>query len=101
MRDVRIASQIISTLTYSIMSPINRSIRPLFKFLAAIVCVFLVISAFAAPPAGALDETHASVRAAMAVPREVTPGSLQQAAILGPATGVDASRTPVSTANPE
>ncbi len=97
MRDVRIASQIISTLTYSIMSPINRSIRPLFKFLAAIVCVFLVISAFAAPPAGVLDETHASVRAVMAVQSEVTPGLLQQAEILGTAIGVDASGIPVLT----
>src|SRR5437773_3571869 len=97
MRDDQIVSQIISTLTYSIMFPINRFIRPLFKFLAAIVCVFLVISAFAAPPAGVLDETHASVRAVMAVQREVTPDLLEQAEILGTAIGVDASGIPVLT----
>src|SRR5205809_147529 len=97
MRDDQIVSQIISTLTYSIMFPINRFVRPLFKFLAAIVCVFLVISAFAAPPAGVLDETHASVRAVMAVQSEVTPGLLQQAEILGTAIGVDASGIPVLT----
>src|SRR5438034_2299142 len=97
MRDDQIVSQIISTLTYSIMFPINRSIRPLFKFLAAIVCVFLVISAPAAPPAGLLDETHASVRAVMAVQSEVTPGLLQPADILGTAIGVDASGIPVLT----
>src|SRR5438093_12319375 len=97
MRDDQIVSQIISTLTYSIMFPINRFIRPLFKFLAAIVCVFLVISAFAAPPAGVLDETHASVRAVMADHSEVMPDLLQQAEILGTAIGVDASGIPVLT----
>src|SRR5882724_12905656 len=88
---------VISTVNYSIMSPINRFIRSFFKFLAVIVSVFLPISAFTAPPAGVLDETHASVRAVMAVQREVTPDLLEQAEILGTAIGVDASGIPVLT----
>jgi hypothetical protein len=79
------------------MFPINRFIRPFFKFLAAIVGVLLVVNAFAAPPAGVLDETHASVRAVMAVQSEVTPDLLQQAEILGTAVGVDASGIPALT----
>src|SRR5438046_4899809 len=79
------------------MFPIKRFIRSFFKFLAVIVSVFLPISAFSAPPAGVLDETHASVRAVMAVQREVTPDLLEQAEILGTAIGVDASGIPVLT----
>src|SRR6266487_2392810 len=79
------------------MFPIKRFIRSFFKFLAVIVSVFLPISAFSAPPAGVLDETHASVRAVMAVQREVTPDLLEQAEILGTAIGVDASGIPALT----
>src|SRR6266513_1382565 len=79
------------------MFPIKRFIRSFFKFLAVIVSVFLPISAFSAPPASVLDETHASVRAVMAVQREVTPDLLEQAEILGTAIGVDASGIPVLT----
>src|SRR5438046_9093576 len=79
------------------MFPINRFIRSFFKFLAAIVSVFLPLGAFAAPPAGVLDESHASVRAVMAVQGQVTPDLMRQPEILGTAVGVDAAGTPVLT----
>src|SRR5438876_11405351 len=77
--------------------PINRFIRSFFKFLAAIVSVFLPISAFASPPIGVLDDTHAAIRAVMAVQGEVTPDLMRQPEILGTAVGVDAAGTPVLT----
>src|SRR5438094_5271916 len=77
------------------MFPINRFIRSFFKFLAAIVSVFLPISAFASPPIGVLDDTHAAIRAVMAVQGEVTPDLMRQPEILGTAVGVDAASTPV------
>ena len=52
------------------MFQINRFIRSLFKFLATIVSVLLPAGAFAALPAGVLDDTHAAVRAVMTVPGE-------------------------------
>jgi len=79
------------------MFPINRFIRLVFKFLATIIFVFLPIGAFAAPPAGVLDDTHAAVRAVMAVQGEVTPTLMQQPEILGTAVGVDAGGAPVLT----
>src|SRR5207244_4569373 len=77
------------------MFPINRFIRSFFKFLAAIVSVFLPISAFASPPIGVLDDTHAAIRAVMAVQGEVTPDLMRQPEILGTAVGVDAAGNPV------
>src|SRR6266581_8446825 len=79
------------------MFPINRFIRSFFKFLAAIVSVFLPISAFTSPPAGVLDDTHAAVRAVIAVQGQVTPDLMRQPEILGTAVGVDAAGTPVLT----
>ena len=79
------------------MFPINRFIRLVFKFLATIIFVFLPIGAFAAPPAGVLDDTHAAVRAVMAVQGEITPTLMQQPEILGTAVGVDAGGAPVLT----
>ncbi len=77
------------------MPPINRFIGELFKFPAAIVLLFLLISAFGGPPAGVLDNTHAAVQAVMAVQGEVTPELMQQPGILGTAVGVDAADVPV------
>src|SRR5947208_2996594 len=79
------------------MFPINRFIRSFFKFLAAIVSVFLPISAFASPPIGVLYDTHAAIRAVMAVQGEVTPDLMRQPEILGTSVCVDAAGTPVLT----
>ena len=77
--------------------PINRFIGGLFKLPAVIVPLFLSISAFADPPAGILDDTHAAVQAVMAVQGEVTPDLMQQPGILGTAVGADAADVPVLT----
>ncbi len=79
------------------MPPINRFIGRLFKSPAPIVLLFLLISAFAGPPAGVLDDTHAAVQAVMAVQGEVTPDLMQQPEILGTAVGVDTADVPVLT----
>lgn len=75
----------------------NRFFRVVLIFLTAIAFVVLSLGASAAPPAGALDETHASVRAVMAVQSEVTSDLLRQAEILGTAVGLDTAGTPVLT----
>ena len=77
------------------MRSINRFIGNLFKFSAAIICAILAASTFAAPPTGVLDDTHAAVRAVMAVQSEVTPDLMRQPEILGTAVGIDATGTPV------
>src|SRR5438045_2029658 len=79
------------------MFQINRFIRSLFKFLATIVSVLLPAGAFAALPAGVLDDTHAAVRAVMTVQSEITPDLMQQPEILGTAVGLDAGGAPVLT----
>jgi FG-GAP-like repeat len=77
------------------MSSIKRLLHTLFKFLAAIVSVFLLISVFAFAPVGLLNDTHAAVRAVMAVQGEVTPALMRQPEVLGTAVGVDAAGTPL------
>ena len=79
------------------MFQINRFMRALTRFLAAIVSVLLSISAFAGRPDGVLDERHAAVRAVMAVQREATPDLMRQSEILGTAVGVDAAGVSVLT----
>src|SRR5437899_6567292 len=79
------------------MRSINRFIGNLFKFSAAIICAILAASTFAVPPTGVLDDTHAAVRAVMAVQSEVTPDLMRQPEILGTAVGVDTAGTPVLT----
>jgi hypothetical protein len=79
------------------MFPINRSSALYSNSLATIIFVFLPIGAFAAPPAGVLDDTHAAIRAVLAVQGEITPTLMQQPEILGTAVGVDVSGAPVLT----
>src|SRR5436309_15972494 len=79
------------------MFSINRFIPILAKFLTATVSVVLAGGACADPPTGLLDDTHAAVRAVMAVQSEVTPDLLQRAEILGTAVGVAATGVPELT----
>src|SRR5207247_8893696 len=79
------------------MSLINRFMRTALKFFTVIIFAFIALGAFAAPPAGVLDDTHAAVRAVMAVQGEITPTLMQQPEILGTAVGVDAGGAPVLT----
>jgi hypothetical protein len=73
------------------MFPITRLVRPLAKFLAAMAFVSIAISGFANPAADVLDETHAAVRAVMAVQDEITPDLMLQPEIVGTAVGHDAT----------
>src|SRR5207248_2385344 len=50
--------------------------------------------AFAAPDPSILDETHASVRAVMALQGEVTPDLMKTPDVLGTAIGLDAKGSP-------
>ncbi len=80
------------------MLSINRFLRTVLKFFAAIVSIFLPLGALsAAAPAGVLDDSHAAVRAVIAVQGQVTPDLMRQPEILGTAVGVDVAGTPVLT----
>src|SRR5215212_6154347 len=64
-------------------------LRALVALSAGVVSGFISLTAFAAPPPGVLDETHASIRAVMAVQNEVTTDWMRQAEVLGTAVGLD------------
>jgi hypothetical protein len=66
-------------------------IRALVALTAGVLSGFVSLSSFAGPPAGVLDDTHANVRAVMAVQREVTADWMRQPEVLGTAVGIDAS----------
>jgi hypothetical protein len=66
-------------------------IRALAVLSAGVLSGLVSLTAFAAPPAGVLDETHANVRAVMAVQREVTANWMRQPEVLGTAIGLDAA----------
>ena len=66
-------------------------LRALVALSAGVLSGLVSLSAFAGPPAGVLDETHANVRAVMAVQREVTADWMRQPEVLGTAVGIDAS----------
>jgi hypothetical protein len=65
--------------------------RALVALTAGVLSGFVSLSAFAGPPAGVLDNTHANVRAVMAVQQEVTADWMRQPEVLGTAVGIDAS----------
>ena len=89
IKTMKILKLIISGFNNS-MSPTTRPVRPLAKFLAAMAFVSVAISGFANPAADVLDETHAAVRAVMAVQDEITPDLMLQPEVLGTAVGHDA-----------
>jgi hypothetical protein len=66
-------------------------IRALVALTAGVLSGFVSLSAFAGPPAGVLDNTHANVRAVMAVQQEVTADWMRQPEVLGTAVGIDTS----------
>jgi hypothetical protein len=66
-------------------------LRALVALSAGVLSGLVTLTAFAAPPAGVLDETHANVRAVMAVQQEVTADWMRQAEVLGTAVGLDAA----------
>jgi hypothetical protein len=63
--------------------------RAFLALAAGVVSGFVSLGALAAPPAGVLDETHASVRAVMAVQKDVTADWMRDPTVLGTAVGFD------------
>ena len=76
------------------MNPSILSLRRFFRASLAIAAVAVAGLASAAPPAGVLDHTHASIRAVMAVQGEVTPALMEVEGILGTAVGLDETDQP-------
>lgn len=66
-------------------------LRALVALSAGVLSGFVSLNALAAPPAGVLDETHANVRAVIAVQQEVTADWMRQPEVLGTAVGLDAA----------
>src|ERR1051326_7558153 len=76
------------------MSTIRMTFRRLFLSFLSVVAALFTGSALADPPAGILDDTHASVRAVMAVQEEVTSGWMNLNGVLGTAVGLDDNDQP-------
>lgn len=66
-------------------------LRALVALSAGVLSGFVSLTAFAGPPAGVLDESHANVRAVIAAQREVTADWMRQPEVLGTAVGLDAA----------
>jgi hypothetical protein len=66
-------------------------LRALVALSAGVLSGFVSLSAFAGPPTGVLDLTHANVRAVIAVQQEVTADWMRQPEVLGTAVGIDAA----------
>jgi hypothetical protein len=69
-------------------------LRALIALSAGVLSGFVSLNAFAAPPAGVLDDTHANVRAVMAVQQEVTADWMRDPTVLGTAVGLDTTGNP-------
>jgi len=64
-------------------------LRALVALSAGVLSGFVSLTALANPPAGVLDNTHANVRAVMAVQQEVTADWMRDPTVLGTAVGLD------------
>jgi hypothetical protein len=71
-----------------------RSIRKLCKLLPAFAFLFVPLTSFAAPP-GFLDNSHAAVRAVMAIQGEMTAEWMRHPEVLGTAVGIGPGGNPV------
>jgi len=67
----------------------RKFLRALVALSAGVLSGFVSLTAFAGPPAGVLDESHANVRAVIAAQREVTADWMRQSEVLGTAVGLD------------
>jgi hypothetical protein len=75
----------------AVMLKPRQFLRALVALSAGVLSGFVSLTAFAGPPAGVLDLTHANVRAVVAVQQEVTADWMRQAEVLGTAVGIDAA----------
>lgn len=71
------------------MKTIDLSLRKFLLSVLGFTALVVAGTAFAAPPEGILDQTHASVRAVIAVQDRVTPELMTVEGILGTAVGLD------------
>lgn len=76
------------------MKPFTPSVPLIRQAIASAATLLFAALGFSQSPV-ALDRQHAGVRAVMAVQAEVTPGWMNQPAVLGTAVGVDAADQPV------
>ena len=67
------------------------------KAALSLASLFVPLSLSAAPPAGVLDLSNASLRAVIAVQHQVTADWMRQPEVLGTAVGVDVNGTPALT----
>src|SRR5438876_2936004 len=75
------------------MNPKTIRLRTFLRASLTVTAVVISNITWANPPEGVLDQTHASVRAVMAVQAEVTPELMRWPDVLGTAVGVDDSGT--------
>ena len=75
------------------MNPKTIRLRTFLRATLAVAAVIISSITWANPPDGVLDQTHASVRAVMAVQAAVTPELMRWPDVLGTAVGVDDSGT--------
>src|SRR5438309_9614301 len=68
--------------------------RRCFYAILSVLCTLVATLAFAAPDPSVLDETHASVRAVMALQGDVTQDLMKTPDVLGTAIGLDAKGSP-------
>ena len=71
------------------------TLRSILRAVFALITVWTMQAIAAAAPPVALDETHASVRAVIAVQNAVTPDWIKTADVLGTAVGTDNAGRPV------
>jgi hypothetical protein len=69
-------------------------IRVFRQILVTLAAAIVANLAWALPPEGVLDDTHANVRAVMAVQTDVTPGWMALNGVLGTAVGLDEQDQP-------
>ena len=73
----------------------NTKLRSLLRWVVVLVAVLSSALAWAVPPSGVLDQTHASVRAVIAVQHELTPALMAWDGVLGTAVGLDDAGQPL------
>jgi len=75
------------------MNPKTIRLRTFLRATLTVAALIISSITWANPPDGVLDQTHASVRAVVAVQAEVTPELMSWPGVLGTAVGVDDSGT--------
>ena len=76
------------------MFPLKSFLGRLNRACVVLGSIFLASLAWANPPEGVLDETHAKVKGVMALQQEVTTDLMKLPDVLGTAVGLDAAGEP-------